>query len=97
LQTNEAGLLAETSLGATEVFTYAIRKWDITHTNLLTCVFATPGAKEPYRAAWPTKMTCRVEGTRLRATLGNGKGGWTRDIVFWRERDFDGMFGRLRP
>jgi hypothetical protein len=97
LQTNQTGLLAETSLGATEAFTYAIRKWDITHTNRLTCVFATPDAKEPYRTAWPIEMTCRVEDTRLRATLGNGKGGWTRDIVFWRERDFDGMLGRLRP
>jgi hypothetical protein len=97
LQTNRAGSLAETSVGATETFTYSIREWDITRPDVLTCVFATPDPNEPYRTAWPAEMTCRVEGTRLRATLGNGKGGWTRDIVFWRERDLEEMLRTLRP
>jgi hypothetical protein len=98
LKLDGTGLLKEAYTGMTnaETMQFEIRRWHIATNNVLTCLFSLRGADDSLKKAWPVKMTCKVTGTRLEALLTNGASGWTKSIVFWREKDLDEKLRALR-
>jgi len=98
LGVGQSGLLTEayTALTNAEVMRFEISRWDITTNNVLTCAFLQRDANDPLRKSWPLKMECDVKGDHLEAILTNGKGGWERSIIFWREKDLEQKLKVLR-
>jgi hypothetical protein len=76
--------------GPHEVFRYGITEWTIVTTNVLQCRFGTRA--DPHE---PVEMTCVIGKNHLVATLNNGKGGWTREIMFRRARVLQEQLSKL--
>jgi hypothetical protein len=73
-----------------ETLRFEISRWDIATNNVLTCSFRQHDVHDP------VLMTCDVKGDHLQALLRNGVGGWTEEVVFWREKVLDEALRILR-
>jgi hypothetical protein len=96
LRTDRTGILTEVYTITTNEATlyFEISKW-VTAPAVVTCVFRPLDVHDPLKMAWPSKMTCIVEGDRLKATLQNSDGGWKENILFWRANTLNGKLKML--